>query len=244
MNILIITGGSQGIGNAIAKKYAKEHFTVYSLARKNSNIDTVIDYPVDLSNIATLENSITKLFQQINLQEATSITLINNAGTLGTISNIENIPTAAIYQTIQVNTTAAFILSSLFIKHTEDLTCKRQIINISSGAATKPYEGWSIYCSSKAALDMFTKTVAAEQIANKNGVKVIALYPGVVDTAMQTEIRATSVKKFKNVERFINLKEDKQLYTPEFVAKTIFNLIQSDTLANGTILDIRNLNKH
>ena len=126
-----------------------------------------------------------------------------------------------------------------FIKNFEDLSCKRQIITISSGAATKPYEGWSVYCTSKAAIDMMTKAIAAEQRELKNGLKCVAIYPGVVDTNMQTTIRSTNEKNFKNLQRFIDLKENNELYTPEFVANSIFKIDTENQLENGDIIDIR-----
>ena len=122
-----------------------------------------------------------------------------------------------------------------------DLDADKQIINISSGAAVSPYAGWSVYCTSKAAIDMMTKTIAAEQSAVKNGVKCISIYPGVVDTNMQDQIRSTSVSDFKNVERFKELKTTNQLYSPAFVGKQIYELDHNQTLDNGAIFDIRYL---
>ena len=56
---------------------------------------------------------------------------------------------------------------------------------------------------------------------------------------MQTQIRNTSVSDFKNVQRFIDLKENKELYTPEFVAKRIFDLDTQNKLKNGETIDLR-----
>ena len=132
------------------------------------------------------------------------------------------------------------LLTNLFIKHTKDLSCIKQVINISSGAAVKPYEGWSVYCASKAALDMFTKTVAKEQIEKSNGVDCISLYPGVVDTSMQAQIRASNEANFKNLQRFIDLKTRNELFTTTYVAEVIYALLEAKKLTNGSIYDIRN----
>lgn len=240
MNTIIITGGSKGIGKALAEKYATENYKVYSLSRSIVDLQNVTQISVDLSNLQETTKTFTMLFEEILKEEVSSITLINNAGRLGTISNLENIDAEDIAKTMQLNTTTPLVLSSLFIKLSEDIKGKRQIINISSGAAQSPYEGWSIYCTSKAAIDMMTKTIAAEQNDIENGVKCVSMYPGVVDTNMQTHIRNTDKTDFKNLDRFIELKETNQLFTPNFVAETIFKFDSENTLNSGDIVDIRN----
>ena len=239
MNILLITGGSKGIGKALATKYASENYNVYSLARSSSELEKITDISVDLSNLSETETIFTKLIKELASKEVTSITLINNAGRIGEIANLENLEAEDIAKTMQLNTTTPLILSSIFIKQTEKLTCKKQIISISSGAARSPYQGWTTYCTSKAAIDMMTRTIAAEQSDLSNGVKCVSIYPGVVDTNMQTQIRSTKETDFKNKQRFVELKENNQLYTPSFVADSIYKIDVENQLDNGDIIDIR-----
>ncbi|WP_143032092.1 (S)-benzoin forming benzil reductase [Tenacibaculum sp. MAR_2009_124] len=241
MNIVIITGGSKGIGKALAKKYASENYKVYSLSRSIINIQDVTQIVVDLSNFKEMKNQFSMLLDQLKEHSTSSITLINNAGRLGTISNIENIDPIDISESVNLNITGPMVLSNMFINYTKNLSCKKQIINISSGAATKPYEGWSVYCASKAALDMFTKTVAAEQEMLANGIKCISLYPGVVDTSMQAQIRGTKEENFKNLQRFVDLKENNDLYSADYVAETIYNIDIQNKLENGAVFDIRTI---
>ncbi len=241
MNVVIITGGSSGIGKSLAQKFVLEKYKVYSLSRNSPDLPEVSHVKIDLSKPQRITDDFNKLFSEINKLSISSITLINNAGRLGEVNQIENIPSTDLYNTIQLNTTTPFILCSLFIKYTQNIKGKKQIINISSGAAHKPYESWSIYCASKAALDMFTKTIALEQADIENGVKCLSIYPGVVETKMQEQIRTTPQKNFKNRQRFIDLKEQNQLYTTDYVAQMIYKLHQSDELANGCVFDIRNL---
>ncbi|MCG8802909.1 SDR family NAD(P)-dependent oxidoreductase [Tenacibaculum finnmarkense] len=245
MNIIIITGGSKGIGKALAQKYASENYTVFSLARTSADLKNIKNIKVDLADSIATQNIFTalldKIIHQNSTSKITSITLVNNAGRLGKIANLENLEASDIAKSMQLNITTPFILSGLFIKKTQDLACKKQIINISSGAAKKPYEGWSVYCTSKAAIDMLTKTIASEQSEIENGVKCIAIYPGVVATDMQIQIRNTKETDFKNVQRFIDLKNQNKLYTPSFVADTIYKIDTQNQLSNGDIFDIRNI---
>lgn len=241
MKAVIITGGSKGIGRALAQEFIKSGYRVYILSRTVPVIDGARHIQIDLSVLDEVSTRFTELLDELSAASLTSLLLINNAGRLGTIKPLDQLAPEDIQKTMTLNTTIPLVLSSLFIKKTEALAIRKDIINISSGAATKPYEGWSVYCTSKAALDMLTKATAAEQEALNHGVTCIALYPGVVDTEMQTQIRSTSEKDFKNVQRFIDLKQQQQLYTPSYVATTIVKLYKENTLANGTVLDIRNL---
>ena len=86
---------------------------------------------------------------------------------------------------------------------------------------------------------MMTKVVSKEQEETINGVSIVSIYPGVVDTDMQAKIRSTSPKEFKSVKKFKELHENNQLLTPSFVAKKIIELDNKGELTNGRILDIR-----
>lgn len=240
-NIVIITGGSKGIGKALAEKYAQEHYKVFSLARSIADVDKATQIPVDLSNLSETTKAFTMLLDSLENEDISSLTLINNAGRLGTIANLENISTEDIAMTIQLNTTTPLVLSSMFIEFSKNVSCKKSIINISSGAGVNAYAGWSVYCNSKASIDMLTKSIHEEQKELKNGVQSYGIRPGVVDTNMQTQIRSTDEENFKLKQRFVDLKDNNQLYTTQFVAKTIFNFVTKSKLISGKTIDIREL---
>ncbi len=175
------------------------------------------------------------------LENLTSITLCNNAGSLGEMQTLGNLDSEKIQDIIQLNTTTPIILSNEFSRLTKKLTCKKQIISISSGAAVNAYAGWSLYCASKAALEMMTKTLATEQNDSQYGIKSIAIKPGVVDTNMQTQIRNTPASAFKHVQRFKELKQNNELYSARFVASKIYQIDSANKLQNGEIIDLRTL---
>ena len=240
--IVIITGASKGLGLGLAKEYHKNGYRVLSISRSNiEKLYALEQYQCDLSKTETIEDTLKEIFSHLDKNNTSNLTLINNAGDLGTVNTIENISPEEISYTIRVNLTAPLILSSLFIKFSKGWDCKKQLFNISSGAAINPYESWVMYCSSKAGVDMMTKVVSKEQKELKNGVSIVSIYPGVIDTDMQAKARNTPKENFKSVQRFIDFYEHGDLFTPKQVAEKIYHLDSSGVLKNGRILDVRNI---
>ncbi len=86
------------------------------------------------------------------------------------------------------------------------------IVNISSGAATSALEGWSHYCSTKAAVLSLTACAAKEY--GEQGIRVVGLSPGTVATGMQTAIRASGVNPVSRLDPSVHI-------PPEWVAEAV-----------------------
>lgn len=240
--IAIITGGNKGIGLALSKEYHRNGYQVISIARNTINkLYSVEQYQCDLSVLEEIEPTFKAIFEHLDLTKTKKIILINNAADLGIVTTVDNLKPEDIAYTMRVNLTAPMIINSIFIKELRNQNFEKKIINISSGAAINAYESWSMYCSSKAGLDMMTKVIAKEQKEAKNKVSIANIYPGVVDTDMQAKARNTSKENFKSVQRFIDLFEKNELASPKQVAKAIFDLDNLNKLKNGQIVDVRNL---
>jgi NAD(P)-dependent dehydrogenase (short-subunit alcohol dehydrogenase family) len=105
------------------------------------------------------------------------------------------------------------------------------VVNISSGAASHPMEGWSAYCASKAAVAMLTRSVAHEY--GSQGVLSFGYRPGVVDTDMQGRIRASGLNPISQLPR-------EKLTRPDAAARGVvwlFEAMPADL--SGMELDIR-----
>ena len=240
--ILIITGGSKGLGFGLATEYHKKGYRVISISRsKIQKFYSLEQYQCDLSKTETIEAVLNEIFTHLDKNNTSNITLINNAGDLGTINTVDKLTADEISYPIKVNLIAPLVLNSIFIKLTNNWECKKQIFNISSGAAVNAYESWAMYCSSKAGIDMMTKVISKEQKDLEHGVSIVSIYPGIVDTEMQAEARNAPRENFKSVQRFIDFYEHGDLYTPKQVAEKIYNLDISGELKNGRILDVRNI---
>ena len=90
------------------------------------------------------------------------------------------------------------------------------VVNVSTGAAHTPREGWSAYCSAKAALAMLNRCVAHEYGAA--GVAAYSFQPGVVDTDMQVQIRASGMNEISRIPR-------EKLAAPEYAARVMAWLV-------------------
>jgi benzil reductase ((S)-benzoin forming) len=184
-----------------------------------------------------------EIFSFIDPVQADEITLINNAGVVEPVKPLGKSNAEEIRSHININFVAPAILSNEFIKESSGINCKKTIINISSGAAEKPYYGWSMYCSSKAALNMLTQAVGLEQGSVDDPVKIIAIAPGVIDTSMQEKIRNVDLDDFPMKPRFTKLYDDNKLVDPIVAAKQILETASSDSLINGSFYDLRDITK-
>jgi benzil reductase ((S)-benzoin forming) len=174
----------------------------------------------------------------VDLENAQSITLINNAGTLDPVGpSPENDP-EAIHKSLHINLLAPMILSSLFIKQIQHAPLEKTIINISSGAAGRPIWGWSAYCTAKAAIEMYTRTAAEEQKDREYPVRIFAFAPGIVDTPMQEKIRNTPLELFKDRDNFIEYQEKGNLLDPFHAARKVISLSKEQARENGALVHI------
>lgn len=222
MNYYFITGSSSGIGKALVDELLRYPFnTILGLSRTNFLSEKQFThYTIDLSKIDDVKN-----FDFEKLEHADRIVLINNAGTLGDIEHVGSQRDENIAESIMVNFTSAAILMNKFIMAYQNENCEKIIVNLSSGAADSPYDGWANYCSSKSALNMYTKVIHEEQQLQDLPIKVFAIAPGVVDTLMQDTIRTTEKKSFSRIEKFKSLKENDELYQAKDVAKKMLSMI-------------------
>jgi NAD(P)-dependent dehydrogenase (short-subunit alcohol dehydrogenase family) len=95
------------------------------------------------------------------------------------------------------------------------------------------------YCAVKAGMDHFSRAMALEQAEQTNGVKVVSLAPGVIDTGMQQQLRNADPQRFPERERFANLKSQGLLDSPaQAAAKVVAYLRRADFGANP-VADVR-----
>lgn len=242
MNLYIITGASKGIGKAIAEELLKdENNHVVGVSRTNSIKHPNYRYqPLDFSDIEAVEHNLQKVF--LPYKDAEKLVLINNAGVLGDIGYVgENLPNERFEFVFDVNVIVPAMLMNTFLQVYQQHQAQKVIVNISSGAGKYPIDGWASYCASKAALDMLSLTVQKEQDMRGSGVKVYALAPGVVDTAMQEHIREADETRFSTVEKFRQYKQNNELAEPDEVGKKIAHFLHNTDKYNEVLVSVRDM---
>lgn len=242
--VAVVTGASRGLGLALARGLLASGATVITLAR-HTNPELAEEarrhgarlqqLESDLSRTSSIEAAAEIMSTALPLDAARYL-LVNNAGTVDPVSLAEGLSDAtAIERAFNLNVTSAMVLTAAFLR-SAPAHADRRIVNISSGAGRKPTAGWPVYCATKAALDHYTRVLATEA----PGVRIAALAPGVVDTAMQQHIRSSDRQQFPDLDRFVQLHEQKQLASPEAVARKILDHISSDAFGHELLDDIRN----
>jgi len=124
--------------------------------------------------------------------------LINNAGVIEPIGRLAEADPAQWAQNIQINLTGAFNMARAALPGMID-GGSGAIVNVSSGAAHRPLEGWSAYCSAKAGMAMLTRAIHLEN--HGEGVRIYGFAPGTVDTDMQVQIRASGINQISQIPR-------------------------------------------
>lgn len=252
MNLFLVTGSSRGIGEALAAALVDSQAVVVGMARQRSaQLDAlersgarVRQLSVDLARpdfgVVAMCSCIDRVLAAPGAKVSRAV-LVNNAGRVDPIGQSEHLQPEDIAATMQLNVAAPIALSAAFVTRLRGVIGDLRILNISSGAGRRPFPGWSVYCASKAALDLYSQTLAAEEATRGDGVKVVSLAPGVVDTAMQGRIREHDSQHFPAVANFVAMKAGGALATPQAVAQRIAVFLDSAEFGSNVVADLREL---
>ena len=191
---MMVTGASRGIGAAAARVFAEAGANVCLLARSRNEIAEIagqigqkaLAIPCDVSRFWEVEAAVRACVDTFGRLDI----LINNAGVIEPIESLMVATPDAWGHVIDINVKGVFhgMRAALPVMVAEG---GGTILTVSSGAAHNALEGWSAYCSSKAAAAMLTKCAHKEGAAH--GIRAIGLSPGTVATRMQREIKASGV---------------------------------------------------
>ncbi|UWR52760.1 SDR family oxidoreductase [Phaeobacter inhibens] len=198
---VVITGASRGIGADAARVFGAAGANLALLARSKDSLTDlareiggnvltfacdVADYPAVAAAIAATEAQ----FGRIDV-------LINNAGVVDPIAQLEAADPADWARLIDINVNGVFNGMRAVLPGMKAVG-GGTVLTVSSGAAHSPVEGWSAYCSSKAAAAMLTRSLHHEEGAN--GIRAMGLSPGTVATEMQRVIKASGVNPVSQLE--------------------------------------------
>ena len=190
----LVTGASRGIGEAGARRLHAAGANVVLMARSADDIERIagelgsraLAVTGDVADAGAVEAAVEKAADTFGSLDI----LVNNAGLIDPVARIEDADPDAWGQVIDVNVKGVLHGIRYALPHMKGAG-GGVVINISSGAANAPMEGWSHYCASKAAVLMLTRALHKEE--DGNGIRSVGLSPGTVATEMQKVIKESGI---------------------------------------------------
>jgi len=238
MQNVIITGGSRGLGLAMARTLAAAGYRIIALARKSTDEVVAAGREAAESGRGAIEfracdlsevGQIGGLVKSLRAEFGPLYGLVNNAG-LGTSGVLSNMRDPEIQRLIQLNTVAPILLSKYVVR---SMMAQRdgRIVNIASIVASTGYSGLSVYSATKASLIGFTRSLARE--VGQLGITVNAIAPGFIATEMTHELGEGAREKIARRSAL------KRMADPVDVARSIeFLLGDGGRNITGTVITV------
>jgi NAD(P)-dependent dehydrogenase (short-subunit alcohol dehydrogenase family) len=231
----IVTGTSSGLGLAVARALLGRGWSVAGLSRRPAPLDhpAYLHHAVDLADLEALGALAERgLAPWLSAPDLARLGLVNDAAQLGPVAPLARAPPREVGRALLVDAAAPMVLLGLALRAAGAVPLR--VVNVSSGAARTAYAGWGAYCAGKAALRLAGEVAALESAGRD--VRVVSYEPGVLDTAMQAEVRRASRDDFPQLDRFLALHAEGRLVSPEAPAGEIAALLERDDLAPFTEL--------
>ncbi|MEM9146067.1 MAG: SDR family oxidoreductase [Pseudomonadota bacterium] len=210
--VALITGASRGIGAAAGEEMAKAGAKTVLAARSLDDLSEVAEriraaggeaeaVACDVADAGSVADAVARAGSAYGGLDI----LVNNAGIVEPIAPLAETDPAAWGRLIDVNVKGVYlgVHAALPAMRTRG---GGTIINISSGAATNTLDGWSAYCTSKAAVLMITRMVHKEYAGQ--GIRSVGLSPGTVATDMQRVIKASGINPVSQLDWEVHVPAD------------------------------------
>jgi NAD(P)-dependent dehydrogenase (short-subunit alcohol dehydrogenase family) len=243
MQVLIVTGGSRGIGAATATLGARRGYAVcVNYHRERASADRVVSdiaaaggQAIAVQADVAAEADVIRLFETVDRELGRVTALVNNAGILETQCRVEALTAERLNRILATNVTGSFLCAREAIRRmsTQSGGSGGAIVNVSSIAARTGAPGEYVdYAASKGAIDSFTLGLAQEVAAE--GIRVNCVRPGFI----YTDIHAAGGEpgRVDRVKQFVPMKRGGQ---PAEVAQAILWLLSNESsYTTGSFLEI------
>jgi NAD(P)-dependent dehydrogenase (short-subunit alcohol dehydrogenase family) len=251
-HLTILTGASRGMGAALAEQLLQADRTLLCISRgahprlaamAAGAGTTLCQWTLDLAQPVPAATRLEAWLQARDGEAFESATLINNAAALTQPGPLETSDAAELASALRIGLETPLLLTAAFLRATLAWRARRRgackVLNISSGLGRRAMAGQASYCAVKAGMDHFSRSVALDQAAAKHPVRIVSLAPGVIDTDMQTQLRAADPTRFPDRARFMQLKASGQLDSPEAAAAKVLAFLQRADFGLQPVADVR-----
>ena len=247
-HLTLITGASRGLGRAMAEQLLQAGHTVLGISRRQEPQlaelaqqagAEFIQWEQDLSDPVAASARLAAWLKALDGQRFDSVTLINNAGTVGNPAPLVSAVGAELSQALRIGLEAPMLLTAAFLGATREWRGARKVLNISSGLGRNAMGSQAPYCAAKAGMDHFSRAVALEEAAAPNGARIVSLAPGIIDTDMQVQLRGASAEKFPDRTRFVSMKEEGRLDSPATAAAKVLKYLAREDFGRNPVADVR-----
>ncbi|MER8905487.1 SDR family oxidoreductase [Mesorhizobium sp. M0772] len=241
--VLLVTGGSRGIGAATCRLAAKAGYRVAVNYAANeaaaqalvAEIEAGGGEAIAVKGDVGVEADIVAMFEAVDSAYGRLDALVNNAGIVDVKARVDEMSLARLERMMRINVIGSFLCAREAVKRMSSKHGGQggAIVNISSAASLHGSAGeYADYAASKAAIDTFTLGLARE-VATE-GVRVNAIRPGIIDT----EIHASGGQPDR-VERFRDMLPMKRAGTADEVAHAVLYLLSDEaSYTTGAILNV------
>jgi glucose 1-dehydrogenase len=191
--VALVTGSSQGIGRAIAERFAQEGADVVINYNRTPggaeealrNVEATgrrgLIVKADLSNTREVRKLITSAIEHFGQLDI----LVNNAG-IETHTPFWEVTEEDYDRVLNVNLKGVFFATQTFVRHLMDRKRPGKIINISSVHEDLPFPNFAAYCASKGGLKMLTRNLSVE--LGPFGITINSIAPGAIETPINTKL--------------------------------------------------------
>ena len=252
-HLTILTGASRGMGLAMAMQLLAPERQLLCISRRANDALTeqarregasLTQWTLDLADTTGSRQRLQAWLEGMDTSALKSATLINNAGVIPRIGPLDQCPPEDLANALRVGLEAPMQLTAAFLKATgawvdAGWRGPRKVLNISSGLGRNAMAAQAPYCAAKAGMDHFTRCSALDEAHREHGARLVSLAPGVIDTDMQSQLRASDPAAFPDRSRFVELQRQGQLTSPEEAAARLLAWLERADFGDKPVADVR-----
>ena len=256
-SLYIVTGASRGMGAAIAEQLIAPGQTLLCISRGTNDTQRakaaqagvpLEQWARDLADAPKVADEVEAWLRTFDAPRFDEAALINNAGVITRVGPIDECSSAELSSALRVGLESAMLLTASFLRATRSWKAmdegRVKVLNISSGLGRRAMAGSAPYCAAKAGMDHFSRAAALDEAHRSatqggGGAKIVSLAPGVIDTDMQTQLRASDAAGFPDKGNFMGLHQSGQLSTPQEAAARVLSYLRRPDFGSNPVADVR-----